>query len=105
MIITLYQQGHYHPIIVAEACPNIDPVGSDQTQPSHEEKPCFVLRSVINRQLIKPQSPSPSSSPILTPGIPPIWFTGVPDALGSTPKDVAAWSFPGKDVEVEDWCG
>ncbi|KIK35571.1 hypothetical protein CY34DRAFT_16931 [Suillus luteus UH-Slu-Lm8-n1] len=45
--------------------------------------------------------PVSSSSPILTPGIPPIWFTGAPHALGSTPMLVPILCAPAESFATD----
>ncbi|KAG2360434.1 Dolichyl-diphosphooligosaccharide--protein glycosyltransferase subunit WBP1 [Suillus spraguei] len=45
--------------------------------------------------------PVSSSSPILTPGIPPIWFTGAPHALGSTPMLVPILRAPAESFAAD----
>lgn len=45
--------------------------------------------------------PVSSSSPILTPGIPPIWFTGAPHALGSTPMLVPILHAPAESFAAD----
>lgn len=42
-----------------------------------------------------------SSSPILTPGIPPVWFTGAPHALGSTPMLIPILRAPAESFAAD----
>ncbi|KAG1736863.1 Dolichyl-diphosphooligosaccharide--protein glycosyltransferase subunit WBP1 [Suillus paluster] len=42
-----------------------------------------------------------SSSPILTPGIPPVWFSGAPHALGSTPMLVPILRAPAESFAAD----
>ncbi|KAG1890023.1 Oligosaccharyltransferase 48 kDa subunit beta-domain-containing protein [Suillus subluteus] len=64
----------------------------------HHSSPTTLLA-----QSPKPQSPVPvsSSSPILTPGIPPIWFTGAPHAPGSTPMLVPILRAPAESFATD----